>query len=55
LTLLEEFVSIQTRIKDFIPRYIYPDLVNIMEKIEDLKEKMLGRAPEIKRVFRNFL
>ncbi len=51
---LEEFVSIQTRIKDFYSKIYLPRLGKYMEKIEDLKEKMLGRAPEIKKSLPEF-
>ncbi|MBU2529663.1 MAG: J domain-containing protein [Elusimicrobia bacterium] len=51
---LEEFVSIQVRIKDFYSKIYLPRLGKYMEKIEELKEKMLGRTPKIKESLPEF-
>lgn len=45
---LEDFVAIQARIKDFYSKVYLPRLGKYMEKIEELKEQMLGRVPEAK-------
>jgi len=45
---LENFVSLQSRIKDFYSQVYLPRLGKYMVKIEELKEKMLGRTPKIK-------
>ena len=43
---LEAFVSLQTRIKDFYSKVYLPRLGKYMKKIEELKEKMLGKSPK---------
>ncbi|MCG2724877.1 MAG: J domain-containing protein [Elusimicrobia bacterium] len=51
---LENFVSIQAQIKDFYLKVYLPRLGKYMEKIEELKEKMLGRAPKTKESLPEF-
>ncbi len=51
---LEEFVSIQVRIKDFYSKIYLPRLGKYMEKIEEMKEKMLGRTPKMKEKLPEF-
>ncbi|MCK4936062.1 MAG: hypothetical protein KAR84_04350 [Elusimicrobiales bacterium] len=46
---LEDFVAIQARIKDFYSKVYLSRLGKYMEKIEELKEKMLGKVPKVKK------
>lgn len=46
---VEDFVSIQARIKDFYSKIYLPRLGNLLEKIEELKEEMMGRPPKVKK------
>ena len=45
---VEDFVSIQVRIKDFYSKIYLARLGNFLEKIEELKDEMMGRTSKVK-------